>query len=309
MKRSPLTIAVAAVLIIIFGLLLFVYQVRKSQVAVVTLFGKIDRVKDTPGPGLRWPWPIEKVIPLDQRIQNFEDKYEQIKLLDQSIIMLQVYVGWRIDNPQQFFPKVLNGSIPEAEQILESIVRNAKNEVAGLHSFSDFVSTDQKQMKFGEIERQILDRVQQQMSTNQYGMEVKFVQIKEIGLPESVTQNVFDRMKAERQYYIDKITASGEEDALKIRSAADSTAAKLLSDADAQAFRIRGEGESQMIQSLQVLQQNPALATFNMQITALEQLLKEKSTLILDQSTAPLNLLQTIGPEKSSTNAATSKIP
>ena len=31
MKRSPLTIAVAFVLIVIFGLLLFVYQVRKSR--------------------------------------------------------------------------------------------------------------------------------------------------------------------------------------------------------------------------------------------------------------------------------------
>ena len=41
MKRSPLTLAVAFVLIVIFGLLLFVYQVRKSEVAVVTLFGKI----------------------------------------------------------------------------------------------------------------------------------------------------------------------------------------------------------------------------------------------------------------------------
>ena len=86
MKRSPLTLAVAFVLIVIFGLMLFVYQVRKSEVAVVTFFGKIDHVKDTPGPGFQLPWPIEKVYKLDQRIQNFEGKFEESKLADQNII-------------------------------------------------------------------------------------------------------------------------------------------------------------------------------------------------------------------------------
>jgi len=309
MKRSPLTIAVAAVLIVVFGLLLFVYQVRKSEVAVVTFFGKIDRVKTDPGPGFRWPAPIEKVYKLDQRIQNFEGKYEQIKLPDQNIIMLGVYVGWSINDPKQFFPKFADGSVAEAERTLDGLVRNAKNEVAGVHPFSDFISTDEKQMKFGQIEHEILEKVQQELATNHYGMEVKFVQIKQIGLPESVTQNVFDRMTSERQTYISKITASGEEEATKIKSAADSSAAKLLADADAQAFRIRGEGEAQMIKSLQVLQQNPALATFNMKITALEQLLKERSTLILDQSTSPLDLLQTGAVEKTSTNAPAGKNP
>jgi len=36
----------------------------------------------------------------------------------------------------------------------------------------------------------------------------------------------------------------------------------------------------------------------------LEQLLKDRTTLILDQSTAPLNLLQPIQPQKFDSNAA-----
>jgi hypothetical protein len=61
-----------------------------------------------------------------------------------------------------------------------------------------------------------------------------------------------------------------------------------LYDADAQAFTIRGEGEAQMMKSLEVLQQNPDLATFNMQIAAMEQFLKKKTTLVLDLSTIAL---------------------
>ena len=40
MKRNLLTVIVGAVLVLIFVLLLFVFQVRQSEVAVVTTFGK-----------------------------------------------------------------------------------------------------------------------------------------------------------------------------------------------------------------------------------------------------------------------------
>jgi len=281
-------------------LMLFVYQVRLSEVAVVTFFGKIAQVNTNAGPGLRLPYPIEKVFKLDQRIQNFEgrDKFEEIKLHDQNIILLSVYVGYRISDPTSFFTKFLNGSIPVAETVLNDLVRSSKLEVAGRHDFADFISTDPQQMKFVQIEKEILDEVQRRVNTNNYGVEIKFIEIQKIGLPESVTQNVFDRMTAERQYYISQIQSQGELESTRIKSAADSTAAKLLYDADAQAFTIRGEGEAQMMKSLEVLQQNPNLATFNMQIAAMEQFLKKKTTLVLDLSTSPLQWLQMAEPAK-----------
>ena len=50
MKRNVLTLVIGAVLVVIFALLLFVFQVRKSEVAVVTTFGRITRG--------RYPAPI-----------------------------------------------------------------------------------------------------------------------------------------------------------------------------------------------------------------------------------------------------------
>jgi membrane protease subunit HflC len=219
--------------------------------------------------------------------------------------MLSVYTGYRIQDPSAFFPKFANGSIPEAEKVLEGLVRSAKNEVAGQHPFSDFVSTDEQQMKFPQIEKEILEKVQKQVHDKDYGIEIKFIQIEKIGLPESVTKNVLDRMTSERQYYISRIQSLGEEEATKIKSAADSSAAKLLADADAQAFKIRGEGEAQMMKSLEVLQQNPSLANFNMQMTALEEFLKNRATLVLDQSTSPLQWLRM---EQSSQAGATNLV-
>jgi len=298
MKRKPLTLAVAVVLLVIFGLMLFVYQVRVSQVAVVTLFGKIVRTKSDPGPGLRLPYPIEKVIKLDQKIQNFQDNFEQIKLHDQNIILVSVYVGFRISEPDVFFMKFHDGSIAEAEKLLGGIIRNTKGEVAGRHDFADFISADPQQRKFAQIEQEILSEVQKRVNDLHYGVEIKFLQMQKIGLPESVTQNVIARMSSERQYYIDSITSDGELASTRIRSTADGQALNLLADADARSLTIRGEGEAQMMKSLEVLQQNPSLASFNLQIAAMEEFLKKKTTLILDMSTSPLEWLQMAEPAK-----------
>jgi membrane protease subunit HflC len=290
MKRN-LNFIIGALLIIVFGSLLFIFQVRKSYVAVVTRFGKYDRELG-PGAHFRWPWPIENVYKLDQRIQNFEGKFEETKLPDQNILLVSTYVGWRIEKPELFFPKFERGSIPKAEDTLGRIVETAKKEVAGQHNFQDFISADEKQMKFSQIEQEILAKVQEQVKNHDYGVEVKFVQIKKIGLPESVTTDVFERMKSERNLLISKIQYEGEEQATKIKSAADTWSAKQLAEADAAALEIRGQGEAESAKALSVLQQNPALANFNLKLAALQDLLKDRSTLILDQSTAPLDLLQ-----------------
>ena len=77
MKRNFLTVVIGAVLIVIFALLLFVFQVRQSEVAVVTTFGKPVRDLTEPGAYFKWPWPVQKVYKFDQRVQNFEDKFSE----------------------------------------------------------------------------------------------------------------------------------------------------------------------------------------------------------------------------------------
>ena len=172
MKRSPLTLVVAAVLIVIFGLLLFVYQVRKSEVAVVTLFGKIvHTVKTEPGPGLRWPWPIENVYKLDQRIQNLEGKFEQIKLPDQNIILCcRSMSAIESTIPERSFPKFANGSIPEAEKAAGRIGAQRQERSGGPASrFPISFPPIEKQMKFAQIENEILQKVQKQVQDKTTG--------------------------------------------------------------------------------------------------------------------------------------------
>lgn len=308
MKRSPLTIVIAVLLMAIFGLMLFVFQVRKSEVAVVTLFDKMESsgVRTNPGPHLKWPWPIERVYTLDQRVHSLDleaaDKLEPITLPDQNIILLLTYVGWRISDPARFFQNFENGSMLQAETKLQSIIRSAKLEVAGNHNFSDFLSADTNQIKFTQIEQQMLDKAREKAAAGNYGIEIKFVQIKSIELPDTVSQDVFNRMKAERNKLADAIRADAESQATAIRTKADSEATKLLAEADAKAKEIRGEGQQAMVQSLQIMAQNAELAKFLLNLTTLEDVGKEKTTWILNHNTTGLELLQA-KPSPAATNA------
>ncbi len=125
------------------------FQVRKSEAALVTTFGKPTRTITEPGgPYFKWPWPIQRVHQFDQRIQNFEDKFDEALTADHYNLLSMVYVGWKIKDPQAFFPKFASGSVSEtdrgsinrAESTLEGLLRNAKNAVVGNHPLSDFVS-------------------------------------------------------------------------------------------------------------------------------------------------------------------------
>lgn len=291
MKRNLLTIIISAVLALIFVLLLFVFQVRQSEVAVVTFFGKpTARPYDQPGAYFRWPWPIQTVYKLDQRIQNFEDKFTESLTADSINLMTTVYVGWRITDAKVFFPKFKGGSVLEAERKLEDMVTAAKAAVVGKHALGDFVNANEQALKFDAIEAEIKSIVAAQLATNNWGVGIEYLGIKRLGLPESVTQAVFDRMTNERKVLADTLESEGLSEAAKIRSTADREAAEKISKADSEARKIRAEGEAVAADLLPVFQQNPELATFLLRTEALEAALKERSTLIFDTRTPPFDL-------------------
>ncbi len=295
MKRNLITVSIGGLLLLIFVLLLFIFQVRQTEVAVVTTFGRATRPIKEAGPYLKWPWPIQKVHKFDNRIHNFEGKFEQVLTSDGNSLLLMVYVGWSISEPENFFPR-FNGSIPKAEESLEGLVRNSYSGVVGNHPFSHFISTDEKELKFVEIEKEMLERIQADSRAITNGLDIKFLGIKKLGLPETVTQLVFERMQNERKLQENKIKYSGETEAADIRSKADLQSARLLADAEATATRTRSQGDAEAATHLAALEQSPELANFLQNLTGLEMFLKENTTLILDQGTSPLQLLRNQGP-------------
>jgi modulator of FtsH protease HflC len=295
MQRNYLTLTIGILLVLIFGAMFCSFQVRQNQIALVTTFGKPTRSinvdSDKPEPGLyfKWPWPIQDKLIFDKRIQNFETKFEESPTKDSYMILSSVYAGWTISDPALFRER-FGGSVTRAENDLEGLLRSAKSGIISKHPFSDFISPDEKQLKFEDVEKEILGAIQPQAKAN-YGMDIKFLGIKRIGLPESITQKVFDRMKEERQRFVAKLQADGDKQASDIRSAAERERRQILGAAESEVIRIKGTADLEVAKHLSVFEQNPELALYLLKLQSMEQTLTNRATLILDQRTPPFDLL------------------
>src|SRR6185437_11510814 len=159
---------------------------------------------------------------------------------------------------------------------------------------SEFVNSDPTQLKFDAIENEIEQTVQAQLTTNNIGVSVEFLGFKKIGLPESVTQTVFDRMKSERQNLIAANQSYGEGQALQIKSAAERQAAEILSKANAEAINIQAEGEREAASTYTVFQQNPELANFLLRIDAIKKSSNQHTTWIFDQNQTPFDIFKNL---------------
>lgn len=290
MNKNPVSIIIGVVLLAVFVVLLFVFQVRQSEVAIVTTFSKPSGATLGPGPHGRLPWPIQKVYKFDQRVQSYEGKLVESQTADSFNLAMQVYVGWRISDPTQYFLKFGDSAPEKGEARLGEMLQSAQKAAQGRHPMSDFVSTGGS--KFGAIEEQILTALQAQLKANNNGMEVRFLGIKRLGLPDSVTQNVFERMKSERAVLSSAYEAQGTKEASIIRERANSDAAKKLAAAESEATRIRAEGQKALAAIYPTFQQAPELANFLLRLDALETASKDRTTLIFDANTAPFDLLR-----------------
>jgi membrane protease subunit HflC len=291
MKRTTWILIIAALLVVVWGSGLIVFQVRTTEVALVTTFGKPTRDITAPGAYVAWPPPIQRIYKFDKRVQTYEDKFSQDLTADQFPLLTSVYIGWRITDPKAFFPKFPGGSVQEAEKVLDGLVRSAKTARVGRHPLADFVSLGGG-TNFVAIENEILQSLQSQVESNNYGITIDFLGFKKIGFPDAVTQDVFNRMTSERQVLISKLQHEGEAEASKIRSDADRRAAEVLTAARGQATQIRGLGEAEAAKYLHVFEENPQLANFLFSLDALQNSLKANTTLIFDQQTPPYNLFR-----------------
>jgi membrane protease subunit HflC len=290
MKRNTITMATGIVVALIFAAMLFAFQVRQTEVAVVTTFGKFSHsITNDPGLHYRLPWPIQKVHRFDNRIRNFEKKYEQTTTRDGRVLMVDVFLGWRVADPKVFLERFA-GDVASAERRLEGLLGNAKNGVVGQHPLRDFISTNEKELQFDLIEKEMLANIQPDAAS--YGIEVRLLGIKQIGLPESITAKVFERMKAEREQQVKQVKGQGDAEAIKIRSDADRQREQILAEAERQATILAGEADAEAAQSLKVFEQNPELAIFLLKCKALLDSLKERATLVLDTRTPPFDLLK-----------------
>ncbi|HVP13717.1 MAG TPA: protease modulator HflC [Phycisphaerae bacterium] len=291
-KKLP-TILVALLILVVILLMMCAFQVRFTEAAVVT---RLDKVKKVIGPseaGFHWkyPWPIDRVHRYDARLRSFETEFRQIGTSDQKTVILTAYAQWRISDARRFLESV--GREDAAAKKIRDLLENQVSIVLRTHPLSQLVNTDPQQMQFSEIEHAFLTGIQGPANDN-YGIQVVSVGIKRLGLPESVTREVFSRMKEDRQREIKELTAEGESIAKQIRSDAEEKSKRIMARAEAYAKTIEGQGDAQAATYYEVFARNPQLSDFLKKLETVQRIFEAgQITLVLDAAKiAPFDLIR-----------------
>jgi membrane protease subunit HflC len=282
-------IVFVVLILVVLGLFLFSFQVRETEKALVTFFGKPTRViSDSPGWYLKWPRPINVVYKYDARSHLFETVLEETTTKGGKPINVTSYVVWKIGNPELFRTKVTD--VKGAEANLESLLRNTQNTIIGRYYFSDFVNSDRDKIKIDEIEQAMAAAIKE--SAPGYGIDVELVGINKLGISESTSEDVFKRMSADRKRRTEQVLADGNAEAAKIAKDAESKKKELLAIVEAEAMAIRGSGDAEAAKHYKELEQEQDFAMFLRDIDALKKILAKDTTIVLTAEDDPVGLLK-----------------
>ena len=274
------------------------FRVRFDESALVLTFGKANPSdtlnagkSDEAGLHRKWPWPIQDVMFFDKRLRPLEDRLEQQETKDKQVVILKTYIAWRVTDPLAYRRTLQSDA--DAERFLRDRMRTARAEI-GNFAFDELTSDDPARLRLPEAETAILKRLRDDLAGKGYGIEVRTMGIKRILLPEQITAAVFRQMRQTRQRLAQNARSEGEAIARSIRATARSDQQRILAFAQRKAQSIRAEGDAAAARYYRVFAQNEGFAVFIRKLEALETILSNNSTFLLDTKIEPFDMLKEI---------------
>lgn len=227
------------VVIVMVGYNLFTFTVDETQKATVLRFGEIVRIVEDPGLYFKVPF-IQSITYLEDRVINYDIQPLDVYTADQKRLAIDNYAIWRVGDPQRFIEST-GGRLNNAQGRIDEIVFSDLRNILARHTLDEIVS-EKRSAYLQEVTE--LSRAK----LSDFGIVLIDVRIIRADLPREIEQDVFSRMRSEREREAAKLRAEGEELARQITSTADKDVEIILADASKGAEIVRGEGDAQALE-------------------------------------------------------------
>ncbi len=233
------TLAIIGVAVILLGILAVnsLFVVSQTQQALVLRFGEYKRQIQQPGLNVKVPF-IENAVYYERRALDVDPPKQQVILSDQKRLDVDSYARYRITDPLQFFRAVRTER--EARARLSAIINSSLRRVLGNQTLFDILS----EKRVGIMADM---RAEVNGSAQRLGIEIIEVRIRRADYPEATRDNIYNRMKSEREREAKEFRAQGYEQAQKIRADADKQRVVIVAEAQKQAETLRGKGDADAI--------------------------------------------------------------
>ena len=245
---------------------------HEDEHKIVLFLGSPISVQTEPGLSLRPPFAEVRVF--DSRFQYLNSQPQQMQTRDAEQPVIDHYVIWRITDPLRFFADFPQGMQQAAEQV-DRVARSDVREIIGQRTMQELVAT---------ARNEIMDTITAQSSARigAFGIEVRDVRINRVELPERTEENVFARMRSERERVARKHRAEGDEEGRRIRVEAERDARITVATARQQAEILRGEGDAESARIYaEAHGQAPEFYGFVRRLDAYRRTIGKNTTLVL----------------------------
>ncbi len=211
------------------------FIVNETKQALVLQFGDPRKVVTKPGLQFKIPF-IQDAVFIDSRLLNLDPQPEEMILSDQKRIIVDSFARYRIVDPLKFFQTVRNETTfsDRFGRIINAAVRG----VIAQYSLTSLLS-DERINIMSEIEKQI------KINEESFGVKIVDIRIGRTDLTEQVSNNVYQRMRSEREKEANLLRAEGEELSKEIRASADRQQTVIIAEAERTSSILRGEGDAQ----------------------------------------------------------------
>jgi membrane protease subunit HflC len=240
--KNFIAFIVVALALLSFSSLFVVYEGNK---AIVIQFGKVQQddngVTRVFEPGLHLKVPFfDRVVALDSRVQTLDDAPDRFVTSEKKDLIVNSYVKWRIKDFARYYLSTGANKL-QAEALLKQKVNNGLRSEFGTRTISQIVSGERSEL---------MDQAMEQASdgSDELGIEIVDVRVKQINLPQEVSNSIFQRMRAERAAVAREHRSEGQEQSEIIKANIDAKVTVMLADAERNLRKTRGEGEAQAAQ-------------------------------------------------------------
>jgi modulator of FtsH protease HflC len=227
-------IAVAA-LLLLFG---SVFVVHEGHTAIVLNLGKV--VRSDIGPGLHFKVPlIESARVFDQRLLVLPAEPERYLTSERKDVSVDFFAVGKIQDSRAFY-RATGGNESDAIERLAPIIKDSLRNEINTRTLSQVVAGERDKIIGAQLKT-----INKGAAT--LGIRIVDLRIKQIDLPTDsrVIDDVYNRMRAQRQQVASKLRAEGEEQANEIRAQADRESTVILAEAERDAQKLRGEGDAE----------------------------------------------------------------
>ncbi|MEW6591327.1 MAG: protease modulator HflC [Pseudomonadota bacterium] len=272
---GPLVIGLLIALVVLST---SVFTVDQRQNAMVFQLGEVVSVKTKPGLYFKLPL-VQNVRYFDTRILTLDSTDpERFITSEKKNVLVDSFIKWRVIDAKQFYVSV-GGDETRAAIRLNQTVNDGLRAEFGRRTINEVVSG-----RRDEIMRTIQAKADQ--DARKIGIQVVDVRIKRVDLPETVSENVYRRMEAERKQVANELRSTGAAEAEKIKADADKQKDVIVAEAYRDAQRVKGDGDAKAAAIYAAsFGKNPEFYAFYRSMQAYRESFKDKSdVMVLDPS-------------------------